>query len=244
MNNLIDFIIKNNVIVSGNQLYYSSGMLFINSSYYSSKIICSKLFPNYQFHHSNQFLSNIISINKPFNNNNSINTSNTLPYSKIENGIEKNDTNININNDVNVNKENIEKLEKMLENGFSEMVYISISKYSYTEILDILKYALQFNLSNIQNLFRPYWMEKEKLKYISYFSTIKSTSYASNKKRNLNDFTDNIIYSNYPYEKWNKLNKNNLSAIATLMQNHYDDELTRIVNNRKKFVLSFVMILH
>ena len=74
-------------------------------------------------------------------------------------------------------------LNNKLQNAdMNREAYNQIIKYSHTEKLFILRYALRQNLFNITKLFYPYWKKIDNFVYISYFSTIKTTSYASNKK--------------------------------------------------------------
>ncbi|KAG4100569.1 hypothetical protein H8356DRAFT_1339463 [Neocallimastix lanati (nom. inval.)] len=55
--------------------------------------------------------------------------------------------------------------------------------------------------------------------YISYFSTIKTTSYA------MKDFSTNIIYTDFNFQEWRLVNDEpNSKDISKLMEEHYNTE--------------------
>ena len=88
-----------------------------------------------------------------------------------------------IHTKVDIKSEEIVSLNNKLQNAdMTREAYNQLIKYSHTEKLFILRYALRQNLFNFTKLFYPYWKKIDNFVYISYFSTIKTTSYASNKK--------------------------------------------------------------
>ncbi|ORX78473.1 hypothetical protein BCR32DRAFT_282219 [Anaeromyces robustus] len=219
---LIEFIKNNNIVVAGGILSYSRGMLYRKNS------------KNYPLDDNLDFVETSISNNIPTvysnekiknKNRKSLSTSTITEITDI--------TTLNIN----VNKEEILTLEELLKNNRNKKFYKQITKYTYVEIFEILKYALQYNLVNIKKIFYPYWKEYDHSIYISYLSCIKNNSYLSNKKQTVDEFTSNIIYTDQQFNKWNILkNTAKLYIIALTMKNHYENERIKRINHRCKYV--------
>ncbi|KAG4108353.1 hypothetical protein H8356DRAFT_1365200 [Neocallimastix lanati (nom. inval.)] len=142
---------------------------------------------------------------------------------------------------VDIKSEEIVSLNNKLQNAdMTREAYNQIVKYSHTEKLFILRYALRQNLFNITKLFYPYWKKIDNFIYISYFSTIKTTSYASNKKKSEKDFSTNIIYADFNLREWRLVNDEpNSEDISKQMDNHYRIE----ERNRIKDCYKYVYIL-
>jgi len=234
---IIDIIKSTNVIINENVLEYSCGLFFLEKS------------SNVPFRNNNSKISTYISaINSSFDiyshspkmlqndsnvkylENNSRNDVQTAIQNDIQNGI----ISYNFNNGEMENR--IKKLENLLDNKFIKEFYDDISQLSYTEILEIIKYGLKCNLKNIKNLSNPYWLEYDDIYYISYFSCIKNTSYASNKKRSINDFSRMIICSDKVFKDWTPLKDSKMKELSVLFQNHYNEQTLKRIDHRVKYV--------
>ncbi|ORX41572.1 hypothetical protein BCR36DRAFT_587914 [Piromyces finnis] len=130
----------------------------------------------------------------------------------------------------------IKNMEDLLNSKLIKEFYDSISQLTHTEILDILKYSLKNDLKNFKQLLSPYWMEYKELFYILYFSSIKNSSYASNKKRSINDFSNMIMYSDRNFENWTLLKNKELKNLSIVFQRHYNEKTSIRINNRLKYV--------
>lgn len=206
MAKIIDIIKTNNIIINNKILEYSCGLFYLEAS--SNTHFCYNMEGNTE---------SIISINSSISEN-------LLNNSKNENILFE------------INEENMKMMEKLLDNNLSNEFYDNISKLTYTNILEILKYSLKFDLKNIKNLLYPYWLKYKGLFYIFYFSSIKNTSYASNKKRSINDFNNIIIYSDSKFENWTLLKDDELKNLSIIFQKHYNEETSKRINHRMKYV--------
>ena len=223
---MIDIIKSNNIIINENVLEYSCGLFFLERS------------SNVHFSSNNSTITaNIITINSSIG----VYSHSLKMLKKISNV--QNEVDHDVRNNIISNKfeneemENkIKKMENLLNNKSIKEFYDIISQLSYTEILEIIKYSLKYNLKNIKYLLNPYWMEYNDIFYISYFSCIKNSSYASNKKRSINDFSHRIIYSNKDFENWTPLKDSQLKELSFIFQNHYSDETSKRINHRTKYV--------
>ncbi|OUM57031.1 hypothetical protein PIROE2DRAFT_18109 [Piromyces sp. E2] len=106
----------------------------------------------------------------------------------------------------------IVKFENLLDNNSIKEFYYGITQLSYTEILEILKYSLKNNLKNIN---------------------IKNTSYASNKKRSITDFSNMIIYSDKEFEHWIPLKDTELKNLSTESLNKILDNIFNLIEDIK-----------
>ncbi|KAG4084028.1 hypothetical protein H8356DRAFT_1016547 [Neocallimastix lanati (nom. inval.)] len=213
---LIEYINSNNIVIAGGILRYSDGMIY------------RKIISNYRLNYRNAYFGKLFRQNLPFyNNNRSRQMNEQLSYF--------------IHAKVDIKSEEIVSLNNKLQNAdMTREAYNQIIKYSHTEKLFILRYALRQNLFNITNLFYPYWKKIDNFVYISYFSTITTSSYASNKKKSEKDFSTNIIYADFNFREWRLVNDEpNSEDISKQMDDHY-----RIVErNRKKDRYKYVYIL-
>ncbi|KAG4082634.1 hypothetical protein H8356DRAFT_1066021 [Neocallimastix lanati (nom. inval.)] len=213
---LIEYINSNNIVIAGGILRYSDGMIY------------RKIISNYRLNYRNAYFGKLLRQNLPFyNNNRSRRMNEQLSYF--------------IHAKVDIKSEEIVSLNNKLQNAnMTREAYNQIIKYSHTEKLFILRYALRQNLFNITKLFYPYWKKIDNFVYISYFSTITTSSYASNKKKSEKDFSTNIIYANFNFREWRLVNDEpNSEDISKQMDDHY-----RIVErNRKKDRYKYVYIL-
>ena len=252
INEIIDVIKRNNIIINNNILAYSCGMFFLEKAY------------NVHFYDHSSIDKDIISINSPYDITsypsnlkkptlndikNNIQTycsqdnaqNNTPDKVQIQNNISDNNNDNNIPDNIfKVKSEEIvdkvKQLEDNLSNNLIKEFHDSISQLFYTEILEIIKYSLKYDLKNIRKLLRPYWLEYKDSYYISYFSSIKNSAYASNKKRSVNDFSNMIIQSDKEFKNWLPLEDTELEAMSTVFQNHYNEEISKRIKHRLKYV--------
>ncbi|KAL6588826.1 hypothetical protein U3516DRAFT_861717 [Neocallimastix sp. 'constans'] len=213
---LIEYINSNNIVIAGGILRYSDGMIYC------------KIISNYRLNYRNAYFGKLLRQNLPFyNNNRSKQMNEQLSYF--------------IHAKVDIKSEEIVSLNNKLQNAnMTREAYNQIIKYSHTEKLFILRYALRQNLFNISNLFYPYWKKIDNFIYISYFSTITTSSYASNKKKSEKDFSTNIIYADFNFRKWRLVNNEpNSEDISKQMDDHY----RTVERNRKKDRYKYVYIL-
>ncbi|KAL6611807.1 hypothetical protein U3516DRAFT_871082 [Neocallimastix sp. 'constans'] len=160
---LIEYINSNNIVIAGGILRYSDGMIY------------RKIISNYRLNYRNAYFGKLLRQNLPFYNNNRSRQMNEH-------------SSYFIHAKVDIKSEEIVSLNNKLQNAdMTREAYNQLIKYSHTEKLFILRYTLRQNLFNITKLFYPYWKKIDNFVYISYFSTIKTTSYASNKKKLVND---------------------------------------------------------
>ncbi|KAG4083483.1 hypothetical protein H8356DRAFT_1357378 [Neocallimastix lanati (nom. inval.)] len=122
----------------------------------------------------------------------------------------------------------------MLQQKSFKQFFEIINKYSHIQKLDIIKFAIINNLNEIKNLFYPYWREDDGLIYISYLSATEKTSYSSNKKKGIDDFSKDIICSDRTLKKWKIM-----ESISKMMKEHYYNEInkhtyTQVTKNTKK----------
>ena len=213
---LIEYINSNNIVIAGGILRYSDGMIY------------RKIISNCRLNYRNAYFGKLIRQNLPFYNNNRSGQMN-----------EQSSNFIHI--EVDIKSEEIVSLNNKLQNAdMTREAYNQLIKYSHTEKLFILRYALRQNLFNITKLFYPYWKKIDNFVYISYFSTIKTTSYASNKKKSEKDFSTNIIYADFNFRKWRLVNNEpNSEDISKQMDDHY----RTVERNRKKDRYKYVYIL-
>jgi len=209
---LIEYINSRKIVIAGGILEYSCGIIYRKVSF------------GYHLSRNNMFFEDLLTHSLPYYNrdkNKQINDhSSSFIYAKVD-----------------IKDEEIICLNDGLQNDINREVYDQIIKYSHTKKLYILKYALQHNLSNITKLFYPYWKKTDNFIYISYFSGIKNTSYASNKKRSVEDFSSNIIYTDLEFKKWMTLNDTSYSKdISNLMKEHYDAVVENPLKDRYKYV--------
>jgi len=122
-------------------------------------------------------------------------------------------------------KEIIFKIENMLQQKSFKQFFEIINKYSHIQKLDIIKFAIINNLNEIKNLFYPYWREDDGLIYISYLSATEKTSYSSNKKKGIDDFSKDIICSDRTLKKWKVM-----ESISKMMKEHYYNEINKRIN--------------
>ncbi|KAL6590731.1 hypothetical protein U3516DRAFT_855866 [Neocallimastix sp. 'constans'] len=210
---LIEYINSNNIVIAGGILRYSDGMIY------------RKIISNCRLNYRNAYFEKLIRQNLPFYNNNRSGQMN-----------EQSSNFIHI--EVDIKSEEIVSLNNKLQNAdMTREAYNQIIKYSHTEKLFILRYALRQNLFNITKLFYPYWKKIDNFIYISYFSTIKTTSYASNKKKSVNDFSTNIIYADFNLREWKLVNEElNSENISKQMDDHYSTEEGNRTKDRYKYV--------
>ncbi|KAG4082384.1 hypothetical protein H8356DRAFT_1386389 [Neocallimastix lanati (nom. inval.)] len=214
MDRIPNILNSNNIVIAGGILRYSDGMIY------------RKIISNYRLNYRNAYFGKLLRQNLPFYNNNRSRTNERtviLLYSRIE---------------VDIKSEEIVSLNNKLQNAdMTREAYNQIIKYSHTEKLFILRYALRQNLFNITKLFYPYWKKIDNFIYISYFSTIKTTSYASNKKKSVNDFSTNIIYADFNLREWKLVNEElNSENISKQMDDHYSTEEGNRTKDRYKYV--------
>ncbi|KAL6588785.1 hypothetical protein U3516DRAFT_861916 [Neocallimastix sp. 'constans'] len=210
---LIEYINSNNIVIAGGILRYSDGMIY------------RKIISNCRLNYRNAYFEKLIRQNLPFYNNNRSGQMN-----------EQSSNFIHI--EVDIKSEEIVSLNNKLQNAdMTREAYNQIIKYSHTEKLFILRYALRQNLFNITKLFYPYWKKIDNFIYISYFSTIKTTSYASNKKKSEKDFSTNIIYADFNLREWKLVNEElNSENISKRMDDHYSTEEGNRTKDRYKYV--------
>ncbi|KAG4086016.1 hypothetical protein H8356DRAFT_1434925 [Neocallimastix lanati (nom. inval.)] len=210
---LIEYINSNNIVIAGGILRYSDGMIY------------RKIISNCRLNYRNAYFGKLIRQNLPFYNNNRSGQMN-----------EQSSNFIHI--EVDIKSEEIVSLNNKLQNAdMTREAYNQIIKYSHTEKLFILRYALRQNLFNITKLFYPYWKKIDNFIYISYFSTIKTTSYASNKKKSEKDFSTNIIYADFNLREWKLVNEElNSENISKRMDDHYSTEEGNRTKDRYKYV--------
>jgi len=229
LHKIIDIIKTNNIIINESILEYSCGLFFLERSskvHFNNNISTTTIDVTLInssidiFSYSSEILQK--DSNVKFNENNPRNDrQNDIISYKFKNGEMEN---------------KIIKLENFLDNKFIKEFYDSISQLSYTEMLEVIKHSLKYNLKNIKYLSSPYWLEYNNIFYISYFSCIKSTSYASNKKRSINDFNHMIIYSDKYFKNWKPLKDSKLKELSVVFQNHYNKETSKRINHRMKYV--------
>ena len=210
---LIIYINSNNIVITGSILKYSDGMIY------------RKIISNCRLNYRNAYFEKLIRQNLPFYNNNRSGQMN-----------EQSSNFIHI--EVDIKSEEIVSLNNKLQNAdMTREAYNQIIKYSHTEKLFILRYALRQNLFNITKLFYPYWKKIDNFVYISYFSTITTSSYASNKKKSVNDFSTNIIYADFNLREWKLVNEElNSENISKRMDDHYSTEEGNRTKDRYKYV--------
>jgi len=237
INNIIDIVKMNTIIINENILEYSCGIFFLERSsnvHYCSTSSTTDIISINSSIDISSYPSNDPTLSDIENNN-----VHTITSNEIQN---QNNTNNNISyNTCNVKSEEmvvkIKKLENNLNNNSIKEFYDSVSQLFYTEILEILKYSLKNNLKHIKYLLCPYWLEYNDSYYISYFSSIKNSSYASNKKRSVNDFSNMIIYSDKEFKNWLPLKDTELKKnMSIVFQNHYNEETSKRIKDRLKYV--------
>ncbi len=210
---LIEYINSNNIVIAGGVLRYSDGMIY------------RKISSNYHLNYKNAYFEKLLSHNLPIYNN------------YINKQINEQSSNF-IHANVDIEDEEIVSLNNKLQNvDMSREAYNQIIRYSHTEVLFILRYAFHKKLANITKLFYLYWKQIDDFVYISYFSTIKNTSYASNKIKSVNDFSANIIYADLTFQEWRLVNDRPDSRnISKLMEDHYYTEEAKRSKTRYKYV--------